>query len=65
MAFVITTTGLPPGTAVATMEAGFSEFGVVAAKRVLPVPTPTPEVRPAISQYQFHPSIQLASGSAI
>lgn len=35
---------LPVGTAVATMEAGFSEYGVVAARRVLPVPCPAPEV---------------------
>ena len=26
------------------MEAGFSEYGVVAARRLLPVPSPTPEV---------------------
>lgn len=37
-------TDCPPGSAVATMESGFSEFALVAARRVLPVPCPAPEV---------------------
>lgn len=34
----------PPGSAVATMESGFSEYGLASAHRVLPIPCPAPEV---------------------
>lgn len=34
----------PPGSSVATMESGFSEYALVSARRVLPIPCPAPEV---------------------
>jgi NADPH:quinone reductase-like Zn-dependent oxidoreductase len=36
--------GLAPGSCVATMSPGFSEYGITAAKHVMPVPTATPEM---------------------
>jgi hypothetical protein len=37
---------MPPGTPVAAMDRGFSEFGVHPAARLMRVPSPTPEARP-------------------
>eukprot|EP00879_Flechtneria_rotunda_P012556 GHRR01013111.1.p1 GENE.GHRR01013111.1~~GHRR01013111.1.p1 ORF type:complete len:519 (+),score=205.96 GHRR01013111.1:42-1598(+) len=34
----------PVGSPVATMDAGFSEYGLAPARRVLPIPCPAPEV---------------------
>jgi hypothetical protein len=36
------------------MEAGFSEFGVAAAKRTLAVPAPTPEVMSFLTSSGIH-----------